>query len=413
MTATETQPAFDVHALRAQFPILHQSVHGKPLVYLDNAATSQKPQIVIDSLRDYYERYNANVHRGMHHLSGLATEGYESARTKVATFLNAPSSRECVFVRGATEAINLVAASYGTHALKPGDRVLITRMEHHSNIVPWQMICGYTGAKLDVVPIDERGDLDLDAYRQLLERGPKIVSCVWVSNALGTVNPVKEMIRLAHDAGAVVMIDACQQAAHGPIDVQDLGCDFLAISGHKMFGPTGIGVLWGREELLAAMPPYQGGGEMIEQVTFEKTTYAATPARFEAGTPNIAGAIGLGAAVDFLGTLDADAVTRHEADLLAYGTQRLSEIEGLRLIGTAARKASILGFVIEGVHPYDLAPVLDRYGVAIRTGHHCAQPVMDFFQIPATVRASLAMYNTRAEVDALVDALHRARRFFE
>ncbi len=408
--ATETETVLDVAAVRQRFPILAERVHGKPLVYLDNAATSQKPQPVIDAVSDYYRRYNSNVHRAMHRLSSLATEAYERARVDVARFLGAADARSCIFVRGATEGINLVAAAYARPRLGPGDRVLITHMEHHSNIVPWQLVCEQTGATLDAAPIDDRGELDLVAFERLLERGPKVAAMVWTSNALGTVNPIERMVSAARQAGATTVVDACQVPAHQPIDVAALGCDFLAISGHKMFGPTGIGVLYGRPELLDAMPPYQGGGEMVERVTLEKTTYADVPHRFEAGTPHIAGVVGLGAAVSFLRSLDLDAVQRHEQNLLAYGTDALRRIDGLRLIGTAAHKAPIFSFVLDGVHPYDLAPVLDRQGVAIRTGHHCAQPVMDHFGIAATARASLAMYNTRDEIDTLVDAIRKAKR---
>ena len=402
----------DVAALRTRFPILDERVHDRPLVYLDNAATTQKPLTVIETLDHYYRHDNANVHRGLHALSERATDAYEAARRKVAEHINAHSERECVFVRGATEAINLVAGCYARGHLGAGDGVLITGMEHHSNIVPWQLACEASGAVLEVVDVTPEGELDWESFERLIEKGPRVVSVVWTSNALGTINPVRRIVARAHEVGAVVLLDACQTAAHGPIDVREVECDFLALSGHKMFGPTGIGVLWGREELLAGMPPYQGGGEMIERVTFEHTTFAAPPARFEAGTPHIAGAIGLGAAVDFLESLDWPAVAAHEADLLAYGTARLGEIHGLRLIGTAQHKASILAFVIDGVHPYDVGPVLDRYGIAVRTGHHCAQPLMDRFGVPATLRASLAMYNTRDEIDALVQGLHKAMRFF-
>ncbi len=415
-----------IEAIRAQFPALQQEIHGHPLAYLDNAATAQKPASVIETLDDYYRRYNANVHRGLHAMAEEATRAYEDARLKVARFVGAPSPESCVFVRGATEGINLVANAYKTPgnplSLQPGDRVIVSHMEHHSNLVPWQMVCEATGATLDVVPITDDGELDMEHFRGMLDERVKLIAVVWVSNALGTINPVKEIVEAGHAVGAKVLLDACQAAPHPAhpehedaypeLNVADLGCDFLVFSGHKVFGPTGIGVLFGKPELLADMPPYQGGGEMIARVTLEKTTYADPPHRFEAGTPHIAGVIGLGAAIDFMNRLDHAGAARHEADLLAYGTQRLQEIDGLRLIGTAKHKASILSFVIDGVHPYDLGPVLDRHGVAVRTGHHCAEPVMDRFDVPATVRASLCFYNTKAELDQLADALRAAMKFF-
>ncbi|MFA7237431.1 MAG: SufS family cysteine desulfurase [Phycisphaeraceae bacterium] len=398
---------FDVAAVRADFPILHQQVHGHPLVYLDNAATSQKPQSVIDALNDYYRAGNANVHRGMYDLSIRATAAYERARQRVAQFLHAFNERSIIFTRGTTESINLVAQSYARNNLRPGDQVLITAMEHHSNIVPWQLVCQQTGAKLLVAPIDDRGQLIFSELEKLLTSRVKIVSAVHVSNALGTINDVQRIIASAQKIGAITMIDGAQAAPHQRIDVEQLGCDFYAFSGHKLFGPTGIGVLYGRYELLADMNPWQGGGEMIQSVTFEKTTFAEPPARFEAGTPHIAGAIGLAAAIDYLDSIDFDAAVAHEHALLEHGTRLLQQLPGVRLIGTAANKAAVLSFVIDGLHPYDIAPLLDQRGIAVRTGHHCAQPVMQRFNVPATVRASLAFYNTTEELDAFADALRQ------
>jgi cysteine desulfurase/selenocysteine lyase len=408
-TISQSPPdALNVQSLREQFPILSQTVHGKPLVYLDSAATSQKPQAVIDAISRYYIEYNANVHRGLHRLSELATTAYEQARNKVQRFLGATDAKEIIFTRGTTEAINLVASSWGRSNLKAGDEVLISHMEHHSNIVPWQLVCEQTGAILRVIPVNDRGELLMDKFAALLTDCTRIVSVVHISNALGTINPVKDIVRMAHEHGALVMIDGAQAAPHMAIDVRDIDCDFYAISGHKMFGPTGIGGLYGKSALLRNMPPYQGGGEMITNVTFENTLYADPPTRFEAGTPNIAGAIGLGAAIDWMKLLDWSNVSAHEHDLLEYGTRQLMEIPGLRFIGTAAQKAAVLSFVIEGQHPYELGQILDHEGVAIRTGHHCAQPLMERFGVPATCRASLAMYNTREEIDALVNALNKA-----
>jgi cysteine desulfurase/selenocysteine lyase len=401
---------FNVQQLREQFPILSQRVHGKPLVYLDNAATSQKPTAVLDAIDRYYREYNANVHRALHKLSDLATGAYEAARVKVQRFLGAADASEIIFLRGTTEAVNLVANSYGRDNLKPGDEVLITTMEHHSNIVPWQLICEQTGAKLRAALINDRGEVILDEFATLLTSRTKIVSIVHISNALGTINPVKEMTRLAHEKGAVVMIDGAQAAPHMKINVRDIGCDFYAISGHKMFGPTGAGALYGRRELLHAMPPWQGGGEMIKNVTVEKTLFADPPQRFEAGTPHIEGVIGLGAAIDWLNSLDWNLVEQHEHDLFSYGRERLLEVPGLRFIGDAQHKAAVFGFVIENQHPYEVGQILDHMGIAIRTGHHCAQPVMERFGVPATCRASLAMYNTRGEIDALVEGLHKVRQ---
>lgn len=425
MPATAPQPstAFDVDAFRSKFPILSREVHGKPLVYLDNAASSQKPDVVIDAVADYYRHHHANVHRGLHVLAEEATAAYEGARGAFARFVNASSSQDCVFVRGATEAINLVAGAMARpgHALAlgPGDRILLTGMEHHSNIVPWQLACQSTGAEIVVAGVLDDGSLDVDAFHAHLAGGRvKIASFVWVSNALGTVNPARELTAAAHAAGAAVLVDACQAAPHLRMDVAELGCDFLAVSGHKMFGPTGIGVLVGSPERLADLPPYQGGGEMIQRVSFEKSTYAAPPHRFEAGTPNMAGAVGLGAAVGFMEReLFADAALwaaaeAHEHALLARATERLEAIEGLRILGTAPGKAAVASFLVDGVHPYDLGPVLDRAGVAIRTGHHCTEPLMERFGVPATARASFAFYNTEAEVDVFADALERGLRFF-
>jgi cysteine desulfurase/selenocysteine lyase len=408
-SAAPTQ--FDVQGLRSQFPILSQTVHGHALVYLDSAATSQKPMAVIDEIGRYYREYNANVHRGIHHLSETATTAFERTRVKVQRFINAPDARGIVFVRGTTEAVNLVAQSFGRTNLRSGDEVLITTMEHHSNIVPWQIACQQTGAQLKVAPINDRGELILEQFAKLTSPLTKIVSLTHVSNALGTVNPVKDITRMVRDGApdAVVMIDGAQAAPHERIDVRDLDCDFYAFSGHKMFGPTGIGALYGRVELLEAMPPWQGGGEMIKNVTFKETLYNDLPYKFEAGTPHIEGAIGLGAAIDWMSELDWRAVQQHERDVLEYGTERLSEIGGLRLIGTAAHKTAVLNFVIENLHPYEIGQIVDHEGIAIRTGHHCAQPVMERFNVPATCRASLALYNTREDVDALVKALRKAQ----
>jgi cysteine desulfurase/selenocysteine lyase len=408
--ASRAQPrsGYDVRRVREDFPILKQMVHGKSLVYLDSAATSQKPQAVIDAVEGFYTASNANVHRGLHTLSERATEAFEGARAKVQRFIHAPDSREIVFVRGTTEGINLVAQAFGRSRLREGDEILISTLEHHSNIVPWQILCEQTGAQLRVIPINDRGELLLDEYARLLGPRTRIVAVTHVSNALGTINPVREMVEKAHNQGAVVIIDGAQAAPHLRLDVQDLDCDFYVLSGHKMYGPTGIGVLYGKLDLLEGMPPYQGGGEMILSVTFEKTIYNRVPHKFEAGTPDIAGAVGLGAAIDYLTALDLDAVADYENELLVYGTEVLSKVPGLRLIGTASKKASILSFVLEGIHPHDLGTILDQDGVAIRSGHHCAQPLMERFGVPATARASLGLYNTRQDIDRLVAGLHRA-----
>ena len=403
---------FDVEAMREQFPILTVRPYGKPLAYLDSAATSQKPQAVIDAMSPFFSRDNANVHRGVHYLSERATEAYEGARVKAQGFLNASEVEEIVFTSGTTGAINLVAETYGAAHLGEGDEVLITEMEHHSNIVPWQMICERTGAQLRVAPISDTGELLVDELKALIGERTKLVAITHVSNVLGTVNPIREVTEIAHAAGARVLVDGAQAAPHLPIDVQALGCDFYALSGHKMYGPTGIGVLYGRRELLEEMPPYQGGGDMILSVSFEKTVYNNAPYKFEAGTPNLVGVVGLGVAIDFLTGLDREALAAHEHDLLAYGTEALLLVPGLRLVGTAPAKQSILSFVLDGVHPHDIGTILDREGVAIRTGHHCAQPLLSRLGLSATARASLACYSTRAEIDALVAGLETVQEAF-
>jgi cysteine desulfurase/selenocysteine lyase len=404
---------WDVERVRKDFPILQLEVHGKPLVYLDSAATSQKPQVVLDALASYYTTANANVHRGVHLLSEKATAEYEGARARIQRFLGAARTEEIVFVRGTTEGINLVAQSYGRRSVGPGDEIVINALEHHSNIVPWQMLCEERDAMLKVVPIDDDGQIDLEAYRRLLGPRTRLVAIAHVANALGTILPVKRMIDLAHGRGVPVLVDGAQAVSHLRVDVRDLGCDFYVFSGHKLFGPTGIGVLYGKAELLEQMPPWQGGGDMIKVVTFARTTYSDPPYRFEAGTPHIAGAIGLGAAVDYVETLGRDRIAAYEDELLVYGTRALAAVDGLRLIGTAREKASVLSFVMEGVHAHDVGTILDREGIAVRTGHHCAMPVMERFGVPATTRASLALYNTRAEIDALVQGLRRVREIFE
>ncbi len=407
-----TRP-FDVRKVREDFPILKTLVRGKPLVYLDNAATTQKPACVLEAIRRYYETLNSNIHRGVHSLSERATQAYEEARLKAARFLNAADPREIVFVRGTTEAINLAAHSFVRPRLRPGDEILITHMEHHSNIVPWQILRDETGAVLRVAPIDDRGELVLDELERMLTPRTKILSVTHVSNALGTVNPVKRLVEMAHARGVPVLLDGAQAAAHAKVDVRDLACDFYAFSGHKVYGPTGIGILWGKAEHLEAMAPYQGGGDMILSVTFEKTTYNRIPHKFEAGTPHIEGVIGLGEALDYAaGTVGLDAIAAHERGLLAHATGRLLEVKGLRLIGTAREKAGAISFVLDGIHPHDVGTILDQEGIAIRTGHHCAQPVMERFGIPATARASFALYNTREEVDALAAGLRRVGEVF-
>jgi cysteine desulfurase/selenocysteine lyase len=404
-------PHFDVHRIREDFPILHNKVHNKTLVYLDNAATTQKPNLVIDALRRYYGSENANIHRGVYLLSQLATDRYEQARRKVQRFINAAESREIIFTRGTTEAINLVANSYGRPHFTPGDQIILTGMEHHSNIVPWQLICQQTGAVLRVAPFDDNGELILDEYEKLFTHRTRFVTAVHLSNSLGTINPVKRMIAIAHAHNVPVLIDGAQWIAHGPTDVQDIGADFYAFSGHKLYGPTGIGVLYGKARLLEAMPPYQGGGDMISSVTFEKTEYNELPYKFEAGTPNIAGGIGLGVAIDYVISVGLPNIVAHESRLLEYAHSRLSGIPGLRVVGTAREKGGVISFVLKGIHPHDIGTILDGEGIAVRTGHHCCQPVMDRFQIPATARASFALYNTIPEIDVLADGIAKVIDF--
>ena len=407
-----TQGAFDAERIRADFPALSQSVHGHPLAYLDNAATTQKPRAVIEAVTHFYEADNANVHRGVHALSERATAAYEGARDSARRFINAPRRSEIVFVRGTTEAINLVAWSYARPRLQPGDEILITAMEHHSNIVPWQLACEQTGARLRVAPINDDAELDVEAFESLLSERTRLVAVAHVSNALGTVNPVKDLIELAHARDIPVLVDGAQAAAHTPVDVQALDADFYALSGHKVFGPSGIGILYARESLLDAMPPYQGGGDMIRTVSFERSTWNDLPYKFEAGTPNIAGGVGLGAALDYIMALDRDAIERYERDLLDYATEAVRALPGLRLIGTARDRAAVISFVLDHAHPHDIGTIVDAEGVAIRAGHHCAMPVMERFGVAATARASLACYNTRDDVDALVRALQRVNEVF-
>lgn len=408
----ERPPVIDIERVREEFPLLRVRHHNKPLVYLDNAATTQKPLAVLHAIDQYYRAYNANVHRGVHFLSEAATALYEDARIKVMQFFNIPRPSEVIFTRGATEGINLVASSYGRRFVNEGDEILISAMEHHSNIVPWQMLCQERGARLKVIPITDEGELILDDLDQLLNERTRMLAVTYVSNALGTVNPVHELVRRAHDAGAAVLIDAAQAAPHRAIDVQQLDCDFLVCSGHKMYGPTGIGVLYGKAALLDAMPPYQGGGDMILSVTFEETIYNELPAKFEAGTPNIAGAIGLGAAIDYLRSIGMEEIAEHEARLLEYGTNRLGAIDGLHLVGTAREKAGVISFVLDAAHPHDIAQLLNDEGIAIRAGHHCAQPVLHRLGFAATARASLGMYNTPEEIDALAEAIKKVQEFF-
>jgi cysteine desulfurase/selenocysteine lyase len=411
MTSLSESP-FVLEQLRDEFPILASKVHGKPLVYLDNAATTQKPRAVIAAETEYYRNDNANIHRGVHALSQRATDAYEAARERVRRFINAASVKEIVFVRGTTEAINLVAQSYGRGSLRAGDEILVSGMEHHSNIVPWQLLCEQTGTVLRVVPITDAGELRFDELERLLGPRTRLVAIPHVSNALGTVVPVKRVIEAAHRRGVPVLVDGAQAVAHAGVDVRALDCEFYAFSSHKIYGPTGVGVLYAKEELLRRMPPYQGGGDMIATVSFEKSTWAELPYKFEAGTPNIAGVIALGAALEFVAGIGIEAIAAHEAALLDYASARVMEIPGLRIIGTAPEKAGILSFVLEGVHPHDIGTVLDFEGVAIRTGHHCAMPVMERFGLPATARASFALYNTREEVDALVGAIHKVKELF-
>lgn len=408
-----TMPDFDVARIRRDFPILERTVHhDKPLAYLDNAATTQKPASVIEALDAYYRRYNSNVHRGVHALSEEATAAYEGARETVRGFINAASTREIIFTRGTTEAINLVAQSYARSTLKSGDEVLITHLEHHSNIVPWQLVCEQTGAQLQVAAMTPQGELDLQDFKNKLHANTRLVAVGHVSNALGTINPLHDIIRLAHAAGAVVVVDGAQAMPHMPVDVQALDADFYAFSGHKMYAPTGIGVLYGKQGLLDAMPPWQGGGDMIRMVSFAKTLYNDLPHKFEAGTPNIAGPIGLAAAIGYLQNIGLETIAAYEQELLAYATQALTALPDINIIGTAAHKAAVISFVMDGIHPHDLGTIVDSEGVAIRTGHHCAMPVMEYFQVPATARASLSFYNTRQEIDRLIVALDKARRVF-
>lgn len=411
-TLVSPRQTYDVMRWRADFPVLAQQVHGKPLVYLDNAVTTQKPQAVIDAMMHYYAHDNANIHRAVYALGERATAAYEGARGKVRQFINAASDKEIVFVRGGTEAINLVAAAWGRANVRAGDEILITEMEHHSNIVPWQFLCEQVGARLRVIPITDSGELRLDEFERLLCARTKLVGVVHCSNALGTINPIEKIIERAHAVGALVLVDGAQAIPHMPIDVRRLDCDFYAFSSHKLYGPTGIGVLYGKERWLDAMPPYQGGGDMIKAVTFEKSTYNDLPYKFEAGTPHIAGAVGLGAAIDYVTHIGLDAIAAHEQTLLRYATEILSNLSGITLIGTARNKAGILSFTVEGVHPHDIATVLDREGVAVRAGHHCAMPVMQHFKVPATARVSFGLYNTREDIDTLVRGLRRVQEMF-
>lgn len=403
----ETMLSFDIEKIRKQFPALHQEVYGKQLIYFDNGATSQKPQSVIDAIQLYYSKENANIHRGVHHLSQVATEQYEGARKTIQKAINAELSEEVLFTKGTTDGINLVASSFG-EMLVTGDEIIISAMEHHSNIVPWQMLCERRGCILRVIPIDKTGTLDLNAFDSMLNAKTKLVSVTHISNTLGTINPIEEIITKAHAVGAKVLIDGAQSIQHTKIDVQNLDCDFFVFSGHKLFGPSGVGILYGKKALLDAMPPYQGGGDMIAKVTFEKTTYNELPHKFEAGTPNISGGICLGTAFEYLNALDMEAVHQHEQDLLEYATEKLNEIQQVRIIGTSENKTSVVSFIVEGTHPFDIGTLLDKQGIAVRTGHHCTQPLMDFFDIPGTVRASFAFYNTKEEIDVFIHALKRS-----
>lgn len=408
-----TRSMLDVEKIREQFPVLHQKVNGRDLVYFDNAATSQKPQVVIDSLIDYYKGYNANIHRGIHTLAEKATKAYEETRQRAKAFINASSEQEIIFVRGVTEAINLVASSYGGAFLKEGDEIVISGLEHHSNIVPWQIICAEKKAILKVIPVTDEGELDIEAFKKLLSNRTKIVAVNHASNSLGTINPIKTIIDLAHQAGAVVLIDGAQAGAHIEIDVQALNCDFYCLSSHKMYGPTGTGILYGKQALLEMMPPYQGGGEMIKEVTFAKTTYNDLPYKFEAGTPNIADVIAFGQAIEFINRLGKEVMAAHEHELLRYATEKVSTLPSVKLVGTAKEKVSVLSFTVEGIHPFDIGQMLDARGIAVRTGHHCTQPLMDRFGIEGTVRASFAVYNTKKEVDQLVEGLERVISFMK
>ena len=403
-----TIPAFDVEAVRQDFPILKREVNGCPLIYLDNGATAQKPQSVIDTIDRYYREQNANIHRGVHHLSQVATQAYEDARETVRAYINAKHNHEVIYTKGTTDGINLVASSWGRRFLNPGDEVIISTLEHHSNIVPWQLICDERQAVLKIIPIHQSGELDMEAFTELLSEKTKMVAVTHVSNSLGTINPVKQIIAESHGHGAVVLLDGAQALPHMRVDMQELDVDFYVFSGHKIFGPTGVGVLYGKEQILNSMPPYQGGGDMIEKVTFEKTTYNTLPHKFEAGTPNIVGGIAMSAAITYLNHLEVEGLEAHEADLLQYATDAVLTVPGLKIIGTAENKASVISFLIDGLHPFDVGTLLDQQGVAVRTGHHCTQPLMDFYGIPGTIRASFAFYNNRADVDALVKSLHRA-----
>ena len=413
MTPNLEKVSFDVENIRNDFPILKQLIHGKPLCYLDNAATTQKPKVVIDSLVNYYSTINSNIHRGVHYLSGTATDAYENARLKVMNFINAASEKEIIFTRGATESINLVANSFGRNNLKEGDEIIISAMEHHSNIVPWQLIAAEKKALIKVIPITDEGEIIFDEFEKLISEKTKIISVVYVSNSLGTINPVEQIIETAHKYNVPVLIDAAQAVNHLPVDVQILDCDFLAFSGHKIYGPTGIGVLYGKEDLLDRMPPFMGGGDMISKVTFEKSTYNELPFKFEAGTSNIAGAIGLGTALDYVSSIGIDIISKYETEVLNYATQSLADVEGLKMIGKSKNKSAVLSFIFDNIHPHDIGTFLDFEGVAVRTGHHCTQPLMDRFNIPATTRASLAMYNTKDEIDILANGLKKIIEVFK
>jgi len=412
MKAVQEMTNWDVEKIRKDFPVLSQTVNGQPLVYLDNSASSQVPQVVIDRGSKYLEEEHSNIHRGVHYLSQHATTAYEAAREKVKRFINAREAKECIFVRGTTEGVNLVASSYGRKFIREGDEILISQMEHHSNIIPWQVVAEERGAKVRVIPMNDRGELIIDEYENMLNERTRMVAVAHVSNSLGTINPIKEMTETAHKFGVPVCVDAAQSVPHFPVDVQDLDCDFFVFSGHKMFAPTGSGIMYGKREWLDQMPPYQTGGGMIRSVSFEGTTYAPIPDKFEAGTPAIAAGIGLGAAIDYINSLDFNAAAAYEHELLDYATERLAAIPGVRIIGTAAKKASVLSFTIENVHPHDIGTILDQSGIAVRAGHHCAQPVMQFFDVPATARASFAFYNTKQEVDKLADAVQKVIEVF-
>jgi cysteine desulfurase/selenocysteine lyase len=412
MKAVQAMSDWDVEKIRKDFPVLSQTVNGQPLVYLDNSASSQVPQVVIDRGSKYLEEEHSNIHRGVHYLSQHATTAYEAAREKVKRFINAREAKECIFVRGTTEGVNLVAYSYGRKFVGEGDEILVSQMEHHSNIIPWQVVAEERGAKVRVIPMNDRGELIIDEYENMLNERTRIVAVAHVSNSLGTINPIKEMTETAHKFGVPVCVDAAQSVPHFPVDVQDLDCDFFVFSGHKMFAPTGSGIMYGKREWLDQMPPYQTGGGMIRSVSFEGTTYAPIPDKFEAGTPAIAAGIGLGAAIDYINSLDFNAAAAYEHELLEYATERLAAIPGVRIVGTAAKKASVISFTIENVHPHDIGTILDQSGIAVRAGHHCAQPVMQFFDVPATARASFAFYNTKEEVDKLADAVQKVIEVF-